>query len=251
MRRWLLSLLMLCVAVNAHAALTFHMTMQADAANTNVPAAVGGTDGVLTNNGNTEDASVPGPGGLYPNAIHFDGVDGYIVVGSNAIPGTSTAIKTVCFWIRFDDTVTSAYVLHRSSASSLVRMGATASDVSFSSQTDNITATIPDETWVHVALVGSTGDVLTMYLNNVAQADVESNTGALAATQYIGRSSAGGYTAFAIADLRIYDTNEAANLPAIMAEASSQSQAPRSTNQFRQRLTQYRIDNPFPFAIAP
>lgn len=73
--------------------LVLHIPCQDNAASTTVDATVG-TDGTLTNAGNTSASSVSGPGGSIPLALSFDGTNDYAEFAT----GNGTIVRSVGNW---------------------------------------------------------------------------------------------------------------------------------------------------------
>ncbi len=82
--------------------LIWHCPLQDNAANTTVAETVGHNNGTLTGAGNTSASSVAGPGGLYPLALNFDGVDDW--VASSWDSGLTTNTVTYAAFVKRDGT---------------------------------------------------------------------------------------------------------------------------------------------------
>lgn len=232
----------LCVNGMARAAITAQWKLQDNAASTTVVATVG-ADGTLTNAGNTSaSSSTPGPGTLLTRYMSFDGVnDRVVATTSNGAATQNKALITLCCWVYTTtaDTTGNHRILYASNGTAAgntrVSIGmntsgqitgiARAGDAE-PGQTKTSSSSYDDGAWHHVAVVFDyAADAITIYVDGASvsstgtisfTASATSNTAALSTTM----ASANTTDIFKgrIADCRIYDSDESANLSAIIAE---------------------------------
>lgn len=222
--------------------------LQDNAASTTVVAAIG-TDGTLSGAGNTSASTyTPGPGTYLTRALTFDGTDDKV----NATTGNSAVLQnksvaTIALWFKTttgDTTGTHTLMIVGVNGGGLSRSGlflnssgqllcyGRAGDGE-SAQVKTSTNTYDDGNWHHAAAVTDyAADTITLYVDggSVAASGTISFTGTATANTASSNILFGGgvtneYFKGQLADCRIYDSNESANIAAIMAEANSSSSA--------------------------
>jgi hypothetical protein len=249
----------------ANAALNAQWLLQDNAASTTVVANVG-TNGALTSAGNTSASTqTPGPGTLLLRALQFDGTNDYVnCTTSNTAVLTNKAVGTLSFWFKTSNATASdrRIVLVSTNAgagtvrasaglnsSHQIAVYARAGDAE-STQTKITTATYNDGNWHHVlAVINWAGDATTIYVDgvSVAQSGTISFTGSAsgsgnsAGVTIASANTSGAYFPGQLADVRIYDSNESANVAAIMAEADDE-QPPVITTLAAQSLEESERD---------
>ncbi len=169
-----------------------HWELQDNAASTTVVATVG-TNGTLTNSGNTSASSVTGPGGSYPLALSLDGTNDFI----NVTTGNSAAFQnvgawTIACWLKTSAS-TGTVVSGSATTAGLFRAGISISTGTFvaSSRSTNAgtlygratVATYNDGTWHHVAgVVDIANDTIDLYVDGSLIASTTLTNGTIAWT---------------------------------------------------------------------
>jgi hypothetical protein len=147
-----------------------------------------------------------GPGGDFDHAIDFNGTDSRI---SEATAESLAGTFTLGLWLYRDDSSRTEAICGGGANTTRIRfIGASTLEARIGSVNNTITLTNPVTAgaWTHVVLTRDGSNNLTVYINGVAQADVENETGALAVS-LIGRNTAGtDHFDGGMADFRIYDT---------------------------------------------
>lgn len=241
-KKVILALLLMSAPAEVWAALGAHWKLQDNAASTVVVATVG-SNGVLGDAGNTSAVSgTPGPGTALTRYMAFDGINDaiYATTGNTAVLQNKAAF-TLCCWFRMTTTDTDSddrlmYVSNGSATNATrASIGCNSSgqiicvaragdgESAQSKTTDN---SYDDSTWHHVAMVVDiAADTITIYIDGSSV----SSTGTISFTASSTSNTASQSVTLAInnftnpykgrlADCRIYDSNESANLSAIMAE---------------------------------
>lgn len=202
-----------------------HWELQDNAASTTVVATVG-TNGTLTNSGNTSASSVTGPGGSYPLALSLDGTNDFI----NVTTGNSAAFQnvgawTIACWLKTSAS-TGTVVSGSATTAGLFRAGISISTGTFvaSSRSTNAgtlygratVATYNDGTWHHVAgVVDIANDTIDLYVDGSLIASTTLTNGTIAwttsatandasAAVRIGQYNSGSYFNGSLADMRFY-----------------------------------------------
>lgn len=226
---------------SAFAALAARWNLQDNAASTTIVAATG-TNASLTGAGNTSASSVtPGPGTTLTRAISLDGTDDYIY----AFNGTSTATKnksvvTICCWFKVSSADTTGnhrlvYITGNTgneravigiTTAGIIFINARAGDAE-SNQQKLTSSAYDDNNWHHVAaVINYASDTITIYVDgsNVSQsgtisftATATSNTDSSAVN--LGSAALANYFKGQLADCRVYDSDESANISTIRADA--------------------------------
>lgn len=234
------------------AALVAQWKLQDNAASTTVVATVG-SDGTLTNAGDTSASTgTPGPGTALTRFITFDGTNDYVActTGNGAVI-QNKAVVSAGAWIKAAAGTGERTILFISNnagsarfdlslqSNGNLRAGGRAGDgESFQSKTT--TAEYDDGTWHYVfAVINYATDAITIYVDGSsvsttgAPAFTATATSNTASTDIrIGNRTASAASAMngSIADVRIYDSDESANLAAIMAEKDISTPAWLSLN---------------------
>lgn len=218
-------------------ALVGHWKLQDNAASTTVVATVG-TNGSLSGAGNTSASAVAGPGTLLTSALDLDGTNDQIAITtSNGAMCQNKGVITVCGWAKPDAGGSGAKILFRASTGTGTRrlsfslqstgfldVSTRAGDAE-SLQTKTTTAEYDDGNWHHfAAVIDYANDTITIYVDGSSV----TSTGTIAFTATATGNTASTYTALgsdatsffngALADWRVYDSNESANLATIIAE---------------------------------
>ncbi len=218
-----------------------HFKLQENAANTTITATTG-TSTTLAGGDNTSTLSqADGPGTLLPRSLLFNGTDDRIVLsGGDAAIIKNKSFISVMAWVKIsavsgtrsiffsDNNSTFALRVHLFfSGTGAISCSARAGDAE-TTQTKVTSSEYDDGAWHHVAaVVDYANDAITIYVDGAAvtstgtisfTATASSNTNFSTAT--IGGVTSG-YFNGKMADLRVYDSNESANLAAIIAEANA------------------------------
>jgi hypothetical protein len=239
----------------ASAALTAHWKLQDNAASTTVVATVG-SNGTLTGAGNTSASTAAGPGGTLTASLNLDGTDDYIVIGAtDAFDFTTGNAFSVACWFNAD-ALTDRVILGRAGnanrfvdvrSSTQIRVYTSAGAIDFT------VPTMSTGTWYHLLVTRDTGNSVKVYLNGTQSSSGAINGGGSFTFDSIGRRATV-YWDGKLADVRVYNSEESANVSTIMADGVSASGAVAkilqllSDNRSRQ---QSHFDTYGVYSIAP
>lgn len=197
--------------------LIHHWKCQDNAASTAVVAAVG-TNGTLIGGDNTSDKSVAGPGTAYPLALGFNGSDDAVDISAAAISIANLTAFTFSCWVYF--LATGQRVLGMAAAAEsriLTTPGMTRVDVTLSGTGNFTVSSVATVVWHHLLVSRTAANSTRCFMDSV-----ESSSGALTVNgifrpNVLARSQAT-YGQIRLADVRVYNSDESANVAAIMAE---------------------------------
>lgn len=259
MKRLLFAIAFFYLPAIANAALLGQWKLQDNAANSTVVATVG-TDGVLTGAGNTSASTgTPGPGTALTRYMLFDPAstfDRVVATTGNAAVVRNKAVVTLCCWFKTttgDTTTTHTLMFASVNGSGNSRAGlylnSTGQLLCYSRSADGdsaqaklSTSSYDDGNWHHAAaVIDYAADTCTLYVDGSSVAQSGTIAYSLAASQNTdstnvilgGGSGSEGFKG-QLADCRFYDSNESANLAAIIAEKDAS--APTITTSDTQSL---------------
>ena len=216
-------------------ALTGQWRCQDNAASTTVVATVG-TDGSLTNAGNTSASSVAGPGSILNRAIYTDGGNDLVQV-NHVVAGNTT--HSIMGWFRMDSAAGTATIGRLIFSSSELfgfiwdHTNAAYSQVSYRAPDGFAKASFGSLSplrWYHLASVWN-GTNIRSFVNGTLVNTAASATAGTATTAISFGNSTNGLngTACAFADIRTYDSDETSNLATIISDAGALGGDPFST----------------------
>lgn len=198
-------------------ALIQHWKCQDNAASTVVVATVG-TDAALVGGDNTSVKASAGPGTALTNAFDLNGSDDAVDVSAAAISFAGGTALSLALWF-WRDGATSNQLLGTSGTgnNSVSFQSATVIRVRTVVSSDFTVASVSTGAWHHLLVTRTTGNSVRLFVDGV-----ESSTGALSNTatvsyNRIGLSNASFFDG-RICDVRVYNSDESANVAAIMAE---------------------------------
>jgi prepilin-type N-terminal cleavage/methylation domain-containing protein len=199
--------------------------LQDNAASTTVAAAVG-INGTLTNAGNTAANAVTGPGGIYSRALSFDGTNDYVEIADDAYDFGAQSFS-LAFWLSSNalDSSFRALISKRTSTdytgwtvyrrpNTGLNSNRIAVEIASSNGGPYYTATgdspISPGQWYQVAVtVNRSSNLMTLYVNGVAQAAVADITalGNVSNSQNVQLAKEIGINTWngSLADVRIYN----------------------------------------------
>jgi len=200
-------------------ALTQHWKCDDNAASTAVVATVG-TNGTLAGGDNTSAITVvDGPGTALTRSLDLDGTNDTIDISASSISFASGAAWSVMAWIKFDALGTNRAIFGVSAAgtSRVIVLGAgNVVRVSGSADSD-FTVSLTTGVWYHVAVTHTAGNATRVFIDGT-----ESSTGSVTKAETFAPTFIGRANAFRmhgpICDVRVYNSDESANLATIMAE---------------------------------
>lgn len=200
-------------------ALIQHWKLQDNAADAVVAAAVGSA-GTLTGGDTTATLSqADGPGVGYPRSLLFDGAADAVDISAAALSFASGAAFSFACWFKAAALGVSRALIGLSSAST-DRVTISGSVVVNLDTGTTFTFVLNTGTWYHVLVSRTAGNSVRAFVNGV-----ESATGAVSkAETFAPNRLAQGSSSFFqgnIADARVYNSDESANVAAIMADASA------------------------------
>lgn len=202
-------------------AIVQHWKLQDNAADTTVVATVG-TNGTLAGGDNTSTISVvDGPGTAFTRSLDLNGTNDTIDISSSSISFASGSEWSLSAWFKVDAFGANRSLIGNSAATTnLIQLQSTANAfrVTLSSgDNDFAVPTISTGTWNHVLVSRTTGNAVRLFLNGT-----ESSTGSITIAQtfaptFIGRANAFRWDG-KVCDVRIYDSDESANVGTIIAQ---------------------------------
>lgn len=205
-------------------ALTQQWKCQDNAASTTIVATVG-TNATLAGGNNTADITTTGPGTALTAALDLDGSADYGDFSASSVSFAADTAFSFALWFNLDATTVQGFFGIAASNNSTIRL---ASSTSILVRTGaNSTFTIPavnTGTWYHLLVTRTAGNSLRLFLDGV-----ESSTGALSnngvfAPTWFGNQN-GNFLNGRVADARVYNSDESANVAAIMAEKDTAASA--------------------------
>lgn len=201
--------------------LVHHWKCQDNAADTVVAAAVG-TAAALVGGDNTSALSaVDGPGTAYPRSLLLDGAADGLDISAAAVSFASGTAFTFAAWVKGVTFGAPNRPVWGNNGSNLPRISLVATaprvDCLFTSgMTSFTTGAMSTGVWYHLLVTRTAGNSVRVFWDGV-----ESSSGAQAIAQTFAPTRAGfaqnffhGY----VCDLRVYNSDESANVAAIMAE---------------------------------
>lgn len=211
-------------------ALQHQWKCQDNAASTVVAAFVG-TNAVLEGGDNTSVISVVnGPGSNFPRSLDLDGTADAFDISAASISFAAGAAFSFAAWLYFDAlgsargiTGTTATNLHRILLTSTTNIG-----VAFSVATlkNFAVPTVSLSTWYHLLVTKSADDAVRVFWNGTESVTGPQTIAETFAPVRVGRSFSNRH-AGPICDVRVYNSDESANVAAIIAEAGGAIAAKR------------------------
>lgn len=217
-------------------ALVAHWKLQDNAGSTTVTATVG-SNGTAARN--TSLTSTTGPGTLLTLAYNGNGTSDYVDVATgNTAAIQNKSFATVMAWAKWSGISSARNIIVARTATNVTRLAVQTSGTGAITaggragdgetyQSVTTTSTYDDDTWRHVAAVYDyAADSITIYVDGSSVATTgtpaftASATSNTATTQMRLASNTSGVEFWqgGLADVRIYDSDESANLATIMAE---------------------------------
>jgi hypothetical protein len=198
-------------------ALIHQWKCQDNAASTTVVATVG-TNGTLEGGDNTSVLSVvDGPGTALPRSLAFNGTDDRVDIAAASLSFSSGAAFTFAAWMKLPSGSAGFLIGLSTASTNRVRTTGTALRLTTNANSDFTTNTTADGAWHHVLVSRTSGNSVRAFVDGV-----ESSTGALTNSGFWGPNrlayTGDGYMPGRLCDVRIYNSDESANVAAIMAE---------------------------------
>lgn len=222
--RWLSLLLVLAFAAPSTAAQIHGYPLSDNAANTVVDNTIG-ADAALVGGDNTSVVHTTGPGGTITSGFLLNGVDDRIDISASSISFADAAAFSVSGWIKCTSAPTADCIMGTSAATQpcLFAEGDTSIRYRTSASAD-VTFTVPalGTTWHHVLVTRTTGNSMRVFVDGVESVSGAQTAGGTFAPNRIGRNSDGG-THFngSMAQFKVYNSDESANVAALYAEGVS------------------------------
>lgn len=196
-----------------------HYKLNDNAASTTVVATVG-TNGTLAGGDNTSVKATTGPGGTITYAFDMNGTDD--AVNIQEYDAADSTAYSVSMWVNLDS-VTNQYVMGRAASSyrwirvtssTVIRISASVDDADFT------VPTLSTGTWYHIFATRTAANSGRLWINGT-----ESVTGAISAggnftVNALARYS-GAFTNGRIAEFRMWNSDESANVATWYAEGVS------------------------------
>ena len=201
--------------------LTQNWQCQDNAASTTIVASVG-TDASVDGGANTSTLSVlDGPGSNFPRSLQFSGASYAINISNSLLSFASTVPVSICAWMKFTSLATNQPLMGQGSGTSgRFALNNTPQALTTFTGSDH-TWSLPALTtgvWQHVFFSRAASNAVRVFLSGV-----ESVTGSITIAETFGPNYAGKYGNTRlngkICDIRVYNSDESANVVAIMALA--------------------------------
>lgn len=207
-------------------ALTNHWPLQDNAATTALDDIVGSGDATLSTGNSSDYSQADGPGTAYPRSILLTNATHRATMTATRNSSTST----FCAWVKFPVSAAGGLKGLVAGINIYILTSGTSSTAgvfdSSAFRTSGYNLTTPGSGWHHLACV-SNGTSHRWYVDGVAVGSaITPYTLGTSLTSILGDGFSQGWRS-QTADLRLYDTDESANLATIMAEKDSSSGPPR------------------------
>lgn len=217
-----LLLTLLCVT-SSYAAVTQHWPLNDNAASTTVVATVG-TNGSLVGGDNTSAKATTGPGGTITAALDLNGTDDYILINGSSISFASGAAWSLSAWVKLDGAETTCQIAGKHFDSNnriFVQASGTLRCRINSTNSDFAIPALGTTNWHHILVTKTSGDSLRVFVDGT-----ESSTGAVSNTATFAPTVIGGGVSGTIvhdgkiAQVKVFDTDESANVATLYAEGT-------------------------------
>lgn len=190
---------------------------QDNAASQTVVATVG--TNAATESGNTSALSVAdGPGTALSRSLAIAGAAPAIDISAAGVSFSAAAAFSFAVWIKFD--AAAGIILGQAAASTHTIRKSNDTSVIVQGNGGQLTFTVPSlgtGVWRHILVTRTAGNSVRLFADGV-----ESSTGAQALNQIVAPNRVGnrngGYLSGRVCDVRVYNSDESANVAAIMAE---------------------------------
>lgn len=198
-----------------------HWPLNDSAASTNVVATVG-TNGTLEGGDNTSVKAVAGPGGIITAGFDLNGTDDAITIAASALSFANSTAFSVSFWAEWD--LSTGRPIGRSDGTTSRIFKSTDTTVLFiNSVGTSVSFTVPSlgtSAWCHVLMTRTAGNSMRVFVNGVESSSGAQAAGGIFAPTYLGRHSSF-YHDGKIAQVKIFDSDESANVATLYAEGVS------------------------------
>lgn len=196
--------------------LIHHWKLDDNAASTTVVATVG-TNATLQGGDNTQDKSVAGPGGSITLGLDLNGIDDF--VQCSAI--TLSVPWSVSVWVKFNSGVGIQYVAGRDNTSPYIRKN---TDTSIgvrqnSGSVRNFDVPSLGDDWHHM-LVICDGTNSRVFIDGTESSTGPQSHNFAYAWRDIGSYASGNFADICVAQCKLFDSDESANVAALFAEGS-------------------------------
>lgn len=198
---------------------------QDNAASTAVVAAVG-NNGTLSGGDNTSTLSVvDGPGTAFPRSLDLDGSADYVDISGASLSFASGSAFSFACWVKYDSVAANEALVGLTGANTSRILAAHIAGVVRLTAADGVDrnftfSAFSTGTWYHLLITRNTSNAVRAFRDGV-----ESSTGSITVAQTFAPAAFGRantlYHNGKIDDVRVYNSDESANVAAIMAEKDS------------------------------
>ncbi len=195
-----------------------HWKCDDNAASTTVVATVG-TNGTLEGGDNTSAKTVAGPGGSITAGFDLNGTDDAITIAASGISFATSTAFSVSFWAEWD--LSTGRVMGRSDGLTSRIAKTTDTNIAWVNSTGTaVNFTVPSlgtTAWCHVLITRTTGNSMRCFLNGTESSSGAQSAAGTFAPTYLGRQSSNFHDG-KFAQVKIFDSDESANVAALYAE---------------------------------
>lgn len=224
MKRLLLALMLGLLPLSAGAALIHHWPLSDNAANTTVDNTVG-ADGTLEGGDNTSAKTTAGPGGSITAGFDFNGSDDAVDISAASVSFASGTAFSVSLWFNADGVATGRLMgrdaddngIILKTADTTIRVGVQGSAVNYT------VGAMGTTNWHHLLVTRTAGNSVRVFLDTVESSSGAQSLAGLFAPLNIGLRGPGNFSDGPIAGVKIFDSDESANVASLYAEGTASS----------------------------
>lgn len=206
-------------------ALTQHWKLDDNAASTTVVATVG-TNGTLEGGDNTSAKTTAGPGGIITAAFDLNGTDDAVAVSGISLAGTFS----FSLWFN-TDTASARHMIGTSAGSNNDRIGYASDTSIIVRRAVTLTYTVPSigtGAWHHLLVTRDGSNNARVFMDGVeSSTGSQSSTGTWAPNRIGLGATAGVFFDGKVAQVKVFDTDESANVATLYAEGTATPAAGR------------------------
>jgi hypothetical protein len=210
-------------------ALVAHWKCDDNAASTTVVATVG-SNATLQGGDNTSAKTVAGPGGSITAGLQLNGTDDHIDISATGLSFANSTAYSVSIWFKRAGTIARLIGVDNNASGRIIGLTDTSiRTINAAGTSDDFTVpSMGTAAWHHLLLTRTAGNSGRVFLDGV-----ESSTGALTvdgasgAWDSIGQNASSFTNGFSVAQVKIFDSDESANVATLYAEGVSAGGAPK------------------------
>jgi hypothetical protein len=199
--------------------LVAHWACDDNAASTTVVATVG-SNGTLAGGDNTSAKTTTGPGGTITAGLLFNGTDDNIDITASALSFADTVAFSVSMWFKRSGTIARLIGVDNSANSRILGADDTTIRI-VTSGGGSSNFTVPSmgtAAWHHLLLTRTTANAVRVFLDGTESATGSLTSGGIQAWDAIGRQANLFSNGFAVAQVKVFDSDESGNVATLYAE---------------------------------